>query len=234
MKRVKNSIKKIADNVLAMYAILTLIIIGLIIYIFIDNGGNTSKTIYKQIKVNNDLGDSVACKSNVIRDDVTNIVIKFCGDGEVTILDSSNTSTTTETDASVTASDTTTTNEDGTVTTEGDTSVTDTSVPESSTCTKVTTNEEKLDVSNVANFYSSYNYANNTYIYYILTEDGKVYETTQTNIISKNYEVTAVDDMEDIIGIDEYITFQTNTNIYTSDLYAIDKKGELHLLRNIY
>ncbi len=135
MKRVKNYIKKIGKNISTVYAILILIIIGLIVYIFVDNNYNSKTTTYSQIKVNNDLGDSIACKSNAIRNDTTNIVIKFCGAGEVTILDSSNASTTTaetgttatEDDATATESDTTIPDGDTTVT-ENDTSKTSTSL----------------------------------------------------------------------------------------------------------
>lgn len=227
MKRVKNSIKKLGKNVFTVYAILTLIIIGLIVYIFVDNDDNSKATKYSQIKVNNDLGDSTACKSNSIRNDISDIVIKFCGTGEVIVLDSSNDSN------AATESDTTVT-EDNTTATESDTTVTEDNTTDTSTCTKVVTNEEILNIDNVVNFYSSYNYTEDAYVYYILTEDGKVYTTTQANIISKNYEVTAVEGLDNIVVIDEYITFDNDSNIYTNDLYAIDENGELHLLRNVY
>ncbi len=220
MKRVKNSIKKIGKNIFTMYAVLILIIIGLIIYIFVDNNGNSKTTTFSQIKVNNDLGDATACKSNSIRDETNNIVIKFCGTGEVIILDSSNTSTTT------TESDTAT---------ESDTTATESETTDTSTCSgSVVTDEEVLNIDDVVNFYSSYNYIEDSYVYYVLTDDGKVYTTTEENIINKNYEVAAIDDLDDIVNIDEYITYENDTNIYTSDLYAIDKTGELYFLRNIY
>ena len=214
MKRVKNSIKKIGKNIFTMYAVLILIIIGLIVYIFVDNNGNSKTTTFSQIKVNNDLGDATACKSTSIRNETNNIVIKFCGTGEVIILDSSNTSTTT---------------------TESDTTVTESETSDASTCSgSVATDEEILNIDDVVNFYSSYNYIEDSYVYYVLTDDGKVYTTNEANIINKNYEVTAVEDLENIVNIDEYITYENDTNIYTSDLYAIDKTGELHFLRNIY
>lgn len=220
MKRVKNSMKKLGKKFFTVYGILVLIIIGLVVYIFVDNDDNSKKAKYKHIEVNNDLGETTACKSNSIRNDTTNIVIKFCGNGEVVVLDSSNVSTTaTESDATVT---------------EPDTTATDSNNADTSTCTKAVTDEEILNIDNVVNFYSSYNYVDDSYIYYILTEDGKVYTTTQANIINKNYEVTAVEGLENIVVIDEYITFENNSNIYTNDLYAIDEDGQLHLLRNVY
>lgn len=229
MKRVKNSIKKLGKNIFTVYAVFVLIIIGLVVYIFIDNDGASKTTKYNQIKVNNDLGESTACKSNAIRNETANILIKFCGTGEVLILDSSNVSTTdtvTESDATVAEGDTTVTEEDTTVTESDDT--------DTSTCNKAVTNEEKLNVDNVVNFYSSYNYVEDSYVYYILTEDGKVYTTTEANIVNKNYEVTVVEDLKNIVVLDEYITFQNDSNMYTNDLYAIDGDGQLHFLRNIY
>lgn len=220
MKRVKNSMKKLGRKFFTVYGILVLIIIGLIAYIFINNTDNSKTSKYSQIKVNNDLGETTACKSNSIRNDTTNIVIKFCGTGEVVILDSSNASTTaTESDVNVA---------------EPDTTVTDSNTANTSTCTKTVTDEEILNIDNVVNFYSSYNYVDDSYVYYILTEDGKVYTTTQANIINKNYEVTAVEGLENIVVIDEYITYEKNSNMYTNDLYAIDEDGRLHLLRNVY
>jgi len=233
MKRVKNSIKKLGKNTFTVYAILVLIIIGLIVYIFVDNDDNSKTAKYSQIKFNSDLGESTACKSNSITNDIANIVIKFCGSGEVVVLDSSNTSNTaTESDTAVaeeSTSDTAAT-EDSTA----DTTATEDNTADTSTCTKVVTNEEKLNIDNVVNFYSSYNYTEDSYVYYILTEDGKVYTTNQTNIINKNYDVTAVEDLKNIVVIDEYITFDNNSNMYTNDLYAIDQDGKLHLLRNVY
>lgn len=220
MKRVKNFVKIVEKNTVAIYAILFLIIVGLIFYIFVDDSDVSKIAKYNQIKVNNDLGDSTACKSSAIRNDTTNILIKFCGTGQVYVLDSSDVSTTaTESDATVTESDTT----------ETETSTTDTS-----TCNKAVTNEQVLNIDDVANLYSSYNYVEDSYVYYILTDDGKVYTTTQANIINKNYEVSAVEDLKNIVVLDEYITFQKDSNIYTSDLYAIDGNGQLHFLRNIY
>jgi flagellar biosynthesis/type III secretory pathway M-ring protein FliF/YscJ len=220
MKRVKNTMKKLGKKFFTVYGILVLIIIGLIAYIFIDNADNSKTTKYSQIKVNNDLGQTTACKSNSIRNDITNIVIKFCGNGEVVVLDSSNVSTTaTESDATVV---------------EPNTTATDSNTADTSTCTKAVTDEEILNIDNVVNFYSSYNYVDDSYVYYILTGDGKVYTTTQANIINKNYEVTVVEDLDNIVVIDEYITFENNSNMYTNDLYAIDEDGQLHLLRNVY
>lgn len=103
MKRVKNFVKIVEKNTVAIYAILFLIIIGLIFYIFVDNSDVSKTTKYSQIRVNNDLGDSTVCKSSAIRNDTTNILIRFCGTGQVFILDSSDVSTTaTESEATVT------------------------------------------------------------------------------------------------------------------------------------
>ncbi len=219
MKKVKSSITKQILNIekkyLITFTVLILIIFGLIVYICCDKNGNTNTTKLSQLRINNDLGDSTACKSSNITSDTSNIQIKFCGNGKVVILDSTNIATETE--------QTTTENE-----TSENNDVTDTSK-----CTSGI-NEKSFNVDDVVDLYSSFDYANNYYVYYILTEDGKVYTTNDQNIVSKNYDVNAIDDLKNIVAIDDYITYENNTNIYTNDVYAIDQEGKLHFLRKIY
>ncbi len=214
MKKVKSSITKQILNIerkyLITFTILILIIFGLVVYICFDKNETTNTAKLNQLRINNDLGDSIACKSSNITSDTANIQIKFCGNDKIVILDSSNIATETE-----------------------ETTSENTDVIDTGKCTSGI-NEKSLNVDDVVDLYSSFDYANNYYIYYILAKNGNVYTTNDQNIISKNYDVNIIDDLEDIIAIEEYITYENNTNIYTNDVYAIDQDGKLHFLRNVY
>lgn len=202
MEKIKKLSKK-NKRIIFIITILVLTIICLVVYIFTNNKDTTVS--YSQLKINNNLDDATACKTNKFKTDKASITIDFCGD-KVKIYDTSNTIT---------------------VSNDANTDTTDTS-----TCTKDVVEEKYLNVSNVIDLYISYNYTEDSYIYYILTSDGKVYTTNRESIINKNYDVTLISDLSNIVKIDEYVTYKNDSNAYTYDIYAIDNKGKLHFLRN--